>query len=126
MGAACQHDPSVQLTDCGGQAAILTGELQLYLNLNASRQVQGHEGLHSLLVGVEDIDQSLVGSALKLLAGILILMDSPQDGHNLFLGGQRDGTGDGSAVALGGFYDLRRAGIDELVIIWFAMLMFPP
>ena len=55
-------------------------QLQLYLNLNACGKIQAHEGLNGLLVGVENIDQSLVGSALELLTAILVLVDSAKDG----------------------------------------------
>ena len=62
-----QHDPSVLLmTNRGGQLQL--GGLQLYLNLNAGGKIEGHQSLDGLLVGVEDIDQSLVGPALELLA----------------------------------------------------------
>src|SRR5699024_12494442 len=78
---------------------------------------QAQESLNGLLVGVEDIDQSLVGSALELLTAVLVLVNSPKDGNYFLPGGQRDGAGDSSAVALGGLYDLSRAGVDELMII---------
>ena len=91
--------------------------LQLYLNFNASGKVEAHEGFHGLLVGVENIDQSLVCSALELLTGILILVNSAKDGDDFLLGGQRDRAGDGSAVALGGLDDLLCARVDELMII---------
>ena len=95
----------------------MTFGLQLYLNFNASGKVEAHESFHSLLVGVENIDQSLVGSALELLTGILVLMNSAENGNDFFLGRQRDGAGNGSAVALGGFDDLLGAGVDELMIV---------
>ena len=63
-------------------------ELQLYLNFNASGKVEAHESFHSLLVGVENIDQSLVGPALELLTGILVLVNSAENGNDLFLGRQ--------------------------------------
>ena len=65
-------------------------ELQLYLNFNASGKVEAHESFHSLLVGVENIDQSFVGPALELLTGILVLVNSAENGNDLFLGRQRD------------------------------------
>jgi hypothetical protein len=63
-------------------------ELQLYLNLNASGEIQAHQSLNGLLIGVEDIDQTLVGSALELLTAVLVLMHSAQDGDNFLLGGR--------------------------------------
>ena len=58
-----------------------------------------------------------MGSALELLPGVLILVDSAKDGDNFLLGGQGDGAGDGSAVALGSLDDLLSALIDELMIV---------
>ena len=81
-------------------AGSCKNELQLYLNLNTSGKIEAHEGLDGLLVGVEDIDQSLVGSALKLLTAVLVDMDRAKDGDDLLLGGQGDGAGNLCAVAL--------------------------
>ena len=58
-----------------------------------------------------------MGSALELLTGVLVLVDSAKDGNNFLLGGQRDGAGHGSAVALCGLDDLCCAGVDQLVIV---------
>ena len=65
--------------------------LQLDLDLHTGGQIQSHQGLHGLGGGIGDVDQALVGAALKLLAAVLILVGSPQDGDDLLLGGQRDG-----------------------------------
>ena len=73
-------------------------ELQLYLNLNTSGKIQAAEGLDGLLVGVEDIDQSLVGSALELLTAVLVLVNSAKDGNNFLLSGQ--GMGPETAAPL--------------------------
>ena len=40
-----------------------------------------------------------MSAALELLAGILVLMSSTQDGDDLLLGGQGDGAGDGGFSA---------------------------
>ena len=58
-----------------------------------------------------------MGSALELLTGILVLMNSAKEGNDFFLRGQRDRAGDGSAVALGSLDDLLCARVDELMII---------
>ena len=65
--------------------------LQLDLDLHTGGQIQSHQGLHGLGGGIGDVDQALVGAALKLLAAVLILVGSPQDGDDLLLGGQRVG-----------------------------------
>ena len=45
--------------------------LQLDLDLHAGGQLQSHQGLHGLGGGLGDVDQALVGAALKLLAAAL-------------------------------------------------------
>ena len=65
----------------------------------------------------ENVDQSLVGAHLKLLAAVLILVNGTKDGDDLLLGGQGNGTGDGSAGALGSLYNLLSGLIDDLVVI---------
>ena len=91
--------------------------LQLDLDLNAGGKLEGHKSLNSLLGGVHYVDQALVGAALKLLAAVLILMNSAEDGDDLFIGGKRNGTGNGSAVALCGFDDLFSSLIDQEMVI---------
>ena len=105
------------MPDSAGCCNALLRRLQLYLNLNAGREIQAHQGLDGLLAGVEDIDQSLVGSALELLTAVLVLVHSAKDGNNFLLGGQGDGAGNLSAVALGGFYDLCRAGVTRDLVL---------
>ena len=84
-------------------------KLQLNFDLHTGRQLQGHQSLHSLGGGLHNVDEALVGAALKLLAAVLVLVDGPQDGDDLLLGGQRDGAGNLGAGALGGLDDLLSA-----------------
>ena len=58
-----------------------------------------------------------MGSALELLTGILILVNSAKDGNDFLLRGKGDRAGDGRAVALCRLDDLLRSGVDELMII---------
>ena len=97
----------------------MTLPLQLDLDLHAGGQLQAHQGLHGLGAGVGDVDQALMCTALELLPAILILVDGPQDGHDLLLGGQGDGAGDVGAGALCGLYDLVRGLVDDLVVVGF-------
>ena len=60
---------------------------------------------------------SRVCEALRLDKRIMLSMDGAKDSHNFLLGGQRNGAGDGCAVALCGLHDLCRAGVDQLMII---------
>ena len=64
---------------------------ELDLDLHAGGKLEAHQSLNGLGGGVGDVDQALVGAALELLTGVLILMNSAQDGDDLLLGGQRDG-----------------------------------
>ena len=73
----------------GSGSRLIASELDL--DVHTGGQFESHQGLNGLGGGLGDIDQSLVGAALKLLAAVLILVDGPQDGDDLFLGGQRDG-----------------------------------
>ena len=93
------------------------GELQLYLNLNAGRQLKTHQGLNAFLAGVENIDQSLVGAALELLTAVLVLMHCTKNGNDFLLGRKGNGAGNLSAVAIGGLHDFLSAGIDDLMIV---------
>ena len=80
------------------------------------------------------LDKAGVSPALELLAAVLVLVDGPEDGDNLLLGGQGDGTGDGSAGALGGLDDLVSGLVDDLMIVglqanadrFFCHLLVPP
>ena len=88
MGLLSQHDPSARCQTVRAAVRCCYGKLQLYLNLNAGGKIQAHQSLDGLLAGVEDIDQSLVGSALELLTAVLVDMGRTQDGDHLFLGGR--------------------------------------
>ena len=57
--------------------------LQLDLDLHTSGELQGHQGLHGLGGGLDDVDEALVGAALELLAGVLVLVNRAQDGDCL-------------------------------------------
>ena len=53
---------------------------ELDLDLHAGGKLEAHQSLNGLGGGVGDVDQALVGAALELLTGVLILMNSAQDG----------------------------------------------
>ena len=69
----------------------LLSALGLDLDLNASRELQAHQSLHRLIGRSQDINQSLVGAHLKLLAAVLIFVDGTQNGDDLLLCRQRHG-----------------------------------
>ena len=48
--------------------------LQLNLNVDASGEVEAHQGINSLRRWIEDVDQTLVGAHFKMLTTVLVLM----------------------------------------------------
>src|SRR5699024_10010584 len=90
---------------------------ELNLDLDAGRELQTHQSLNGLVGGSEDVDKSLVGSHLKLLTAVLILMNGAQDGDDLLLGRQRDRSGNPCARALRGLHDLLGGLIHQLMIV---------
>ena len=54
---------------------------------------------------------------LKLLAAVLVFVDCTKNGDDLFLGRERDRTGNLGAVALCDFDDLCRRSIDQRVVV---------
>ena len=91
--------------------------LKLDFNLNAGRQLNVHQRIHSLLGGLDDVDESLVRAHLKLLTAILVLVHSAEDRDDLSLRGQRHRTRNGSAVSLCNVYDLLSGSVDEGVVV---------
>ena len=87
---------------CADMTCLLgrKSRLQLDLDVHTSRELQVHQTVDGLVGRPQDVDEPLVGPPLKLLAAVLVLVDGAQDGHDLFHGGQGDGTGDPSAVRL--------------------------
>ena len=55
-----------------------------------------------------------MGSGLELLAAVLVDVDRAQDGDDLTVGGQRDGTRNLGTVCLSDSHDLLGGGVDEL------------
>ena len=61
---------------------------ELDLDLDACGDFNAHQSFDGLLAGAHNVDKALVGAALELLTGVLILMNSAQDGDDLLLGGR--------------------------------------
>src|SRR5688500_18986356 len=91
--------------------------LELDLDVDASRQVQPHEGVDRLLRGIVDVDEPLVRADLELLAGVLVDERALDDRELLDARGQRHRTRDRRPGALRGLDDLRRGLVDELVVV---------
>ena len=62
--------------------------LQLDLDVHASGELEAHQSLDRLVGRLQNVDQTLVSAALELLAAILVLVGSTQNGHDLAVGGQ--------------------------------------
>ena len=91
--------------------------LQLDLDVHASGELEAHQSLDRLVRRLQNVDQTLVSAALELLAAILVLVGSTQNGHDLAIGGQGDGAGHAGTSVLCGLHDLLCCGIDQLSII---------
>jgi len=74
--------------------------LELDFDLDAGRQLQGHQGFHRLLGGADDVDEALVGQALELLTAVLVLVDGAQNRDDLSLRRQRNWAGTFASVRL--------------------------
>ncbi len=96
---------------------FMKSKSKLDLDLNAGRQLNVHQRIHSLLGGLDDVDESLVRAHLKLLTAILVLVHSAEDRDDLSLRGPRYRTRNGSAVSLCNVYDLLSGSVDEGVVV---------
>ena len=91
--------------------------LELNLDVHARRKIETHKRVDGGAAGVEDIDETLVGEHLKLLAGVLVLVGRADDRVKVALGGQGDGAGNAGAGLLGGVHDELGGLVDDLVIV---------
>ena len=80
--------------------AMLPLCLRLYLNFNSCRKLDAHKSLYSLLLGVENIDKSLVRAHFELLTAILVLVHRSKDRYDLLVGRKRNRTADSASVSL--------------------------
>lgn len=62
--------------------------LQLDLDVHASGELEAHQSLDRLVGRLQNVDQTLMSAALELLAAILVLVGSAQNGDDLTIGGQ--------------------------------------
>ena len=90
---------------------------ELDLDLNTSGELDVHQSVHSLLRGLDDVNETLVRSHLELLAAILVLVHRTKDRDDLTLRGERYGTGNSCAVSLSNFHDLLGCGVDQGVVV---------
>src|SRR5690606_1675979 len=85
--------------------AMASGTSGLDLDVHASRQVELHQRVEGLLVGLDDVEQPLVCADLELLARLLVDERSTKDRVLVDLGRLRDRShhlGPGPPSGLGG------------------------
>src|SRR4051812_37247303 len=93
----------------------LTSELDL--DVDTGRQVEAHERVDGLRRGVDDVDETLVGAHLEVLAAVLVLVRRADDAVDVLLGRQGHRAGDPRARTGDRVNDLARRGVDHLVVI---------
>ena len=91
--------------------------LRLDLDLDACGKLDAHKSLYSLLLGVKDVDQSLVSAHFELLTAVLVLVNRSEDRYDLLVGRKRNRTADLASVSLCYFNYLLRCGVDNSGII---------
>src|SRR4051794_23166106 len=90
---------------------------ELDLDVHVSRQVEPHERVDGLRRGVDDVDQSLVGAHLEVLAAVLVLVRRTDDAVDVLLRRQRHRTDDRRTSARHRVDDLARRAVDDLVVV---------
>src|SRR5438105_15436235 len=90
---------------------------QLYLDVDAGREVEPHQRVDRLRRGRMDVDQPLVRADLEVLTRVLVLERTADHRVDVLLGRQGHGTGDGGASALGRVHDVARGLVHLLVVV---------
>src|SRR5690606_18523664 len=89
---------------------------QLDLDVDACCELELHQRVHGLVVGVDDVEHALVRAGLVLVTRILVDVRRRQDGVTLDLGRQGDRAAHLGARPLGRFDDLAGRTVDQSVI----------
>src|SRR5690606_1342417 len=90
---------------------------QLDLDVDACRELELHERVHGLVVGVDDVEHALVRAGLVLVARVLVDVRRGENGVALDLGRQRDRATHLRAGPLGRFDDLAGRAVDQTMIV---------
>src|SRR5437763_3998549 len=98
---------------------IAISSLQLDLDVDAGGEVELAERVDRLLRRLEDVEQTLVGADLELLARLLVDVRGAVHGEAFDVGRQRNGSGDASARPAYGFHDLAYRLIEQPVVVRF-------
>ena len=90
--------------------------VQLDLDVHTGRQLELQQGIDGLVVGIDDVEDALVGPGLVLVARILVGMRGDEDGVTLDLGRQGDGAAHLRAGPLRRFDALAGRAINQAMI----------
>src|SRR5262249_22319272 len=90
---------------------------QLDLDIDAGRQIELHQRVDGLRRRIDNVEQTLMGSHLELLAALLVDVRRTVDGELLDAGRQRNGSANLRAGALGRVHDLTRRRIEDAMVV---------
>src|SRR5689334_9364033 len=96
---------------------LISWASELDLDVDAGRQVETHQRVDGLRRGVDDVDETLVGAHLEVLAAVLVLVGRADNAVDVLLGRQGHRAGDLRARTGDRVNDLARRGVDHLVVI---------
>src|SRR5262247_2421324 len=91
--------------------------LELDFYVDTRRKIQLHQSVDGLGSGIEDIEESLVGPHLELLARGLVHVRRAQHRPAVDHGGQEHGAGDAGARAAHRLHDLLHGAVEEIVVV---------
>src|SRR5436190_20263288 len=97
--------------------SIAITSLQLDLDVDAGREVELAERVDRLLRRLEDVEETLVGADLELLARLLVDVRRAVHGEALDVGGERDRPGDPPARPAHGLDDLAHRLVEQPVVV---------
>jgi hypothetical protein len=89
---------------------------ELDLDVDAGRQIELHQRVDGLRSRIDNVEQTLVGSHLELLAALLVDVRRTVDGELLDAGRQRNGAANLRTGALGRVHDLTGRRIEDPMV----------
>src|SRR5687767_10961409 len=100
--------------------AVMAGASgQLDLDVNTGGELELHERVHGLVVGIDDVEHALVRAGLVLVTRVLVDVRRNENGVTLDLGRQRDRAAHLRAGPLGRLDDLAGRAVDQAMIVRF-------